>query len=202
MGKVAEIKQENIVCAALEIFSEKGLEQASMEAISKKAEVSKRTLYKYYPTKESLFEVIVERLVSNVKVISSIPFNPDLNIQEQLTHIAQKEVELLCSPCFMAVARVVMSECIRSEELAALMVEKFQPIDGCHGLSQWIQDGIAAGKLEVAHPEIASEQFIASLKATIFWPQIMAHMPAPGPEVQQATIESAVKQFTAAYEVN
>ncbi|MBY5946650.1 TetR/AcrR family transcriptional regulator [Photobacterium rosenbergii] len=202
MGKVAEIKQENIVCAALEIFSEKGLEQASMEAISKKAEVSKRTLYKYYPTKESLFEVIVERLVSNVKVISSIPFNPDQSIQEQLTHIAQKEVELLCSPCFMAVARVVMSECIRSKELATLMVEKFQPLDGCHGLSQWIQDGVKAGKLEVPHPEIASEQFIASLKATIFWPQIMAHMPASGPEVQLATIESAVKQFIAAYEIN
>ncbi|MDV5169819.1 TetR/AcrR family transcriptional regulator [Photobacterium rosenbergii] len=201
MGKVAEIKQENIICAALDIFSDKGLDQASMEAISKKAEVSKRTLYKYYPTKESLFEVIVERLVSNVTVISSIPFNPDLSIQDQLTHIAQKEVELLCSPCFMAVARVVMSECIRSKELAALMVEKFQPLDGCHGLSQWIQDGIAAGKLEVAHPEIASEQFIASLKATIFWPQIMAHMPAPSPEIQQATIESAVKQFTAAYVV-
>ncbi|PSW12301.1 TetR/AcrR family transcriptional regulator [Photobacterium rosenbergii] len=202
MGKVAEIKQENIVCAALEIFSEKGLEQASMEAISKKAEVSKRTLYKYYPTKESLFEVIVERLVSNVKVISSIPFNPDQSIQDQLTHIARKEVELLCSPCFMAVARVVMSECIRSKELAALMVEKFQPLDGCHGLSQWIQDGVKAGKLEVAHPEIASEQFIASLKATIFWPQIMAHMPAPGPEVQLATIESAVKQFVAAYKID
>ncbi|KHT61996.1 TetR family transcriptional regulator [Photobacterium gaetbulicola] len=202
MAKVAEIKQENIICAALEIFSEKGLELASMEAISKKAEVSKRTLYKYYPTKESLFEVIVERLVSNVKVISSIPFFPDQDIADQLTHIAHKEVELLCSPSFMAVARVVMSECIRSKELATLMVDKFQPLDGCHGLSQWIQDGVKAGKLEVAHPEIASEQFIASLKATIFWPQIMAHMPAPGLEVQQATIESAVKQFIAAYEVN
>lgn len=201
MGKVAEIKQENIVCAALEIFSEKGLEQASMEAISKKAEVSKRTLYKYYPTKESLFEVIVERLVSNVKVISSISFTPEQSIEDQLTHIAQKEVTLLCSPCFMAVARVVMSECIRSKELAALMVEKFQPLDGCHGLNQWIRDGIAAGKLNVAHPEVASEQFIASLKATIFWPQIMAHMPAPDADVQQATIESAVKTFVAAYEV-
>lgn len=201
MGKVAEIKQENIVCAALEIFSEKGLEQASMEAISKKAEVSKRTLYKYYPTKESLFEVIVERLVSNVKVISSISFTPEQSIEAQLTHIAQKEVALLCSPCFMAVARVVMSECIRSKELAALMVEKFQPLDGCHGLSQWIRDGIAAGKLNVAHPEVASEQFIASLKATIFWPQIMAHMPAPDANVQQAAIESAVKMFVAAYEV-
>ncbi|MGR5063143.1 TetR/AcrR family transcriptional regulator [Photobacterium sp. DNB22_13_2] len=201
MGKVAEIKQENIVSAALEIFSEKGLEQASMEAISKKAEVSKRTLYKYYPTKESLFEVIVERLVSNVKVISAIPFIQAQSVESQLNHIAQQEVELLCSPCFMAVARVVMSECIRSKELAMLMVEKFQPLDGCNGLTHWIQDGIEAGKLDVAHPDIASEQFIASLKATIFWPQIMTHMPAPDANVQQATIKSAVKQFIAAYEV-
>lgn len=201
MAKVAEIKQENIICAAIDIFTEKGLDQASMEAISKKAEVSKRTLYKYYPTKESLFDVIVERLVSNVKVISNIPFEQDISVRDQLTHLAEKEVELLCSPCFVAVARVVLSECIRSKPLADLMVEKFQPLDGCHGLTRWINDGIHAGKLRVSHPDIASEQFIAGLKAIVYWPQLMAHMPPANSATCQAAIQTAVDQFVAAYEV-
>ncbi|KLV04611.1 TetR family transcriptional regulator [Photobacterium aquae] len=201
MAKVAEIKQENIICAAIDIFTEKGLDQASMEAISKKAEVSKRTLYKYYPTKESLFEVIVERLVSNVKVISSIAFEQNVSVRDQLTSLARKEVDLLCSPCFVAVARVVMSECIRSKPLADLMVEKFQPLDGCRGLTRWINDGVEAGKLNVEHPDIASEQFIAALKSIVFWPQLMAHIPPADSATCQAAIQTAVDQFIAAYEV-
>ncbi|PSW11362.1 TetR/AcrR family transcriptional regulator [Photobacterium sanctipauli] len=202
MVKVAEIKQENIICAAIEIFSEKGLDQASMEAISKKAEVSKRTLYKYYPTKESLFSVIVERMLSNVKVLSDIPFDPEQTVRAQLTLLAEKEIELLCSPCFLALARVVMSECIRSQQLAKLMMEKFEPLDGCYGLSKWIEQGAAAGRLKVEYPHVASEQFIASLKSIAFWPQLLAHTPAPDEQTRRVAIECAVNQFVATYEIN
>ncbi|MGF1700231.1 TetR/AcrR family transcriptional regulator [Photobacterium makurazakiensis] len=201
MVKIAEIKQENIICAAIEIFSDKGLDQASMEAISKKAEVSKRTLYKYYPTKESLFSVIVERMLSNVKTLSDIPFDPQQPVKTQLNQLAEKEIELLCSPCFLALARVVMSECIRSKPLANLMLEKFEPLDGCYGLTKWIEQGIKAGRLDVAHPAIASEQFIANLKSVIFWPQLLAHLPAPDQQTQKIAIEGAVSQFIAAYEI-
>ncbi|MGF1680078.1 TetR/AcrR family transcriptional regulator [Photobacterium minamisatsumaniensis] len=201
MVKIAEIKQENIICAAIEIFSDKGLDQASMEAISKKAEVSKRTLYKYFPTKESLFSVIVERMLSNVKTLSDIPFDPQQPVKAQLNQLAEKEIELLCSPCFLALARVVMSECIRSKPLANLMLEKFEPLDGCYGLTKWIEQGIEAGRLDVAHPAIASEQFIASLKSVVFWPQLLAHLPAPDQQTQKIAIEGAVSQFIAAYEI-
>ena len=75
------------------------------------------------------------------------------------------------------------------------MVEKFQPLD-VPGLSQWIQDGVKAGKLEVAHPDIASGNLSPASRQP-FSDCVAAHMPAPGPEVQLATIESAVKQFVA-----
>lgn len=199
MVKVAEIKQENIILAAIDIFTDKGLEQASMEAISKKAEVSKRTLYKYYPTKESLFSAIVERLFSNVRVISQIPFDPESSVKAQLTTIAKKEVELLCCPNFLSLARVVFSECMRSSDLASLMVQKFQQLEGCQGLINWIEAGIQAGKLDVDHPEVASEQFIASLKSIVFWPQLLAHIPPASQQEKDIAIEMAVAQFLSAY---
>lgn len=199
MVKVAEIKQENIILAAIDIFTDKGLEQASMEAISKKAEVSKRTLYKYYPTKESLFSAIVERLFSNVRVISQIPFDSKSSVKAQLTTIAKKEVELLCCPNFLSLARVVFSECMRSSDLASLMVQKFQQLEGCQGLTNWIKAGIQAGKLDVDHPEVASEQFIASLKSIVFWPQLLAHIPPASQQEKDIAIEMAVAQFLSAY---
>ncbi|MCW8328789.1 TetR/AcrR family transcriptional regulator [Photobacterium sp. SDRW27] len=199
MVKVAEVKQENIIIAAIDIFADKGLEQASMEAISKQAGVSKRTLYKYYPTKESLFSVIVERMLSNVRVISQIPFDPQVSVKAQLTAIAEKEVELLCCPTFQSLARMVLSECMRSDNSATLMVEKVQQLEGCKGLTRWIKAGSDAGKLDVEYPEVASEQFIAALKSIVFWPQILVHLPPASQQDRDIAIEMAVAQFLSAY---
>ncbi len=199
MAKIAEIKQENIILAAIDIFTDKGLEQASMEAISKKAEVSKRTLYKYYPTKESLFSAIIERLLSNVGVTSQVPFNSDVSVKAQLTAMAQTKVELLCCSHFHSLARMVLSECMRSSESATLMVEKVQQLEGRLGLTRWIEAGVAAGKLDVEYPEIASEQFIAALKAIVFWPQILVHLPTASQHEREIAIEMAVAQFLSAY---
>ncbi|OLQ75731.1 TetR family transcriptional regulator [Photobacterium proteolyticum] len=199
MVKVAEIKKENIILAAIDIFTEKGLEQASMEAISKKAEVSKRTLYKYYPTKESLFSAIIERLLSNVSVVSQIPFNPEVPVKAQLTAMARKKVELLCCPHFISLARMVLSECMSSSDSATLMLEKVQNLEGQHGLTKWIEQGVAAGKLDIEYPEVAAEQFTAALKSTIFWPQILVHLPPASQHEREIAIEMAVAQFLSAY---
>ena len=199
MAKLAEIKQENIVVAAIEIFTGKGLEQATMEAISKKAEVSKRTLYKYYPTKESLFSVIIERLLSNIHELTNIQFDQNKSVKSQLSAIAKTEVELLCSPGFQSLSRMVLAECIRSADSAAIMMEKIQSLEGCLGLSQWIKAGIDADKLDVEHPEIASEQFFAALKAVVFWPQILMHQPVASEEERLVAIETAVTQFLSTY---
>ncbi|GAB3533928.1 TetR/AcrR family transcriptional regulator [Photobacterium alginatilyticum] len=199
MVKVAEIKQENIILAAIDIFTEKGLEQASMEAISKKAEVSKRTLYKYYPTKESLFNAIIERMLSNVAGITQTPFNPDEPVKVQLTAIARKEVELLCCPHFISLARMVLSECMRSTDSASLMMKKVQQLEGFKGLSKWIEAGVSAEVLDIRYPDIASEQFMAALKSIVFWPQILVHLPPASQHEREIAIEMAVAQFLSAY---
>ncbi|PSU48948.1 TetR/AcrR family transcriptional regulator [Photobacterium frigidiphilum] len=199
MVKVAEIKQENIILAAIALFTEKGLEQTSMEAISKKAEVSKRTLYKYYPTKESLFSMIIERLFSNIHAITDVQFNTTTSVKSQLTAIAETEVKLLCSDDFLSLARMVLSECMRSSKSATIMQEKVQDLEGCIGLTRWIEAGIAADKLDVAYPEVASEQFFASIKAIVFWPQILVHLPPATAEEQQIAIETSVTQFLCTY---
>lgn len=201
MAKVAEIKQENIVLAAIEIFTEKGLDQASMEAIAKKAEVSKRTLYKYYPTKDSLFGVIVDRLLMSCKGMKALSFCPNTDIKEQLITIAEKEVALLSQHEFLALSRMVMTECVRSQEVAELMIARLQQLEGGYGLEQWISSAIDANKLVVPYPQIAAEQFFASLKAVVFWPQILMHQPLASKEQQTIAIECAVNQFIAAYAV-
>ena len=45
---------EKILDAALALFAERGIEGASMDAIARKAEVSKATIYSHWPDKEAL----------------------------------------------------------------------------------------------------------------------------------------------------
>ncbi|MEJ2763389.1 TetR/AcrR family transcriptional regulator [Photobacterium sp. MCCC 1A19761] len=200
MVKLAEIKQENILRAAVEIFQAKGLEQASMEAISKQAEVSKRTLYKYYPTKEDLFSAIVERLFANVISIHQIAFDPTQSVADQLTDFARQEVALVSSECFISLARVVCSESIRSQKYASLILQDVQQLENCKGLEKWIRGGIEAGKLNVDCPHIASEQFLSSLKCITFYPQLFAHQPPASEAEREIAITMAVKLFVNTYE--
>jgi len=50
----AKKSRETIIAKAMELFSQNGYEATKMEAIAEAAELSPSTLYRYYPTKDSI----------------------------------------------------------------------------------------------------------------------------------------------------
>ncbi|MBP6004735.1 MAG: TetR/AcrR family transcriptional regulator [Pyrinomonadaceae bacterium] len=58
---VIQERKETIEDAARELFIRQGFHATSMRDISKHAEVSLGNLYNYYPTKESIFESIIDK---------------------------------------------------------------------------------------------------------------------------------------------
>ncbi|OHD37902.1 MAG: hypothetical protein A2086_08910 [Spirochaetes bacterium GWD1_27_9] len=77
------IRKNDIVQAAIKLFFEKGVENTTMDDIAKKAEYTKRTIYFYFNSKESIlaaflskgYEIInnlVERYIFEVKDKNSI----------------------------------------------------------------------------------------------------------------------------------
>ena len=62
IGKRKDVIEE----AACELFIRQGFHATSMRDIAKRADVSLGNLYNYYPTKESMFESIIERYVEVV----------------------------------------------------------------------------------------------------------------------------------------
>ena len=53
--RLTDRKREAIIQAAIEAFRADGFEATSMDKIAAKAEVSKRTVYNHFPSKEELF---------------------------------------------------------------------------------------------------------------------------------------------------
>ncbi|MFC1532175.1 TetR/AcrR family transcriptional regulator [Thermodesulfobacteriota bacterium] len=70
-----EARKKTIFEAAKSVFFEKGLQASTMSQIAKKAELSKGSLYLYFPSKEELFvnillegiEILIERFENAVK---------------------------------------------------------------------------------------------------------------------------------------
>jgi len=70
---------------ALDLFSREGYDKTSIDAIVKKAGVSKGAFYHYFTTKEEVLEGILTNFAEEINVLTErIVQNPKLNAQEKL----------------------------------------------------------------------------------------------------------------------
>jgi AcrR family transcriptional regulator len=58
-----EARPEEILEAALDLFTEKGFSAARMIDVAKKAGISKGTLYLYFDSKEAIFRALIQQMV-------------------------------------------------------------------------------------------------------------------------------------------
>ena len=115
----AEDRPREICAAALEVFTEKGFAAAKLDAIAKRAGISKGTLYLYFTDKENLFRAVVrDTIAPNVREITAAvsslnaPF-PDV-VRLFLAGFAEREAKLPVG----AVAKIVIGESRNFPELA------------------------------------------------------------------------------------
>ncbi|MCQ2275905.1 MAG: TetR/AcrR family transcriptional regulator [Bacteroidales bacterium] len=59
--------KEQILDSAMILFQEKGFEKTSMEDVAQKVQLTKRSIYNYFPTKESLYFDAVKQDIENLK---------------------------------------------------------------------------------------------------------------------------------------
>ncbi|MBN9571393.1 MAG: helix-turn-helix transcriptional regulator [Alphaproteobacteria bacterium] len=59
-----DARPAEILEAALTVFAEKGFAAARMEDISRRAGVTKGTIYLYFDSKESLFKALIRQSIS------------------------------------------------------------------------------------------------------------------------------------------
>lgn len=196
---LTEKKRLDILAAAQDEFKEKGFLGASMDSLAKRAEVSKRTVYNHFPSKEILFHNIVELLCESFSQAVNIQYQQSKSLDEQLYIAAMSEIQLLASECFRDLNRITLAEFIRSPELASSTLEHLGQQK--NGLHIWIDDAISDGKLKAVDSEYAAQQFLGIIKASAFWPQLLMNQAFPSPEQQQIIADDAVLMFLARYKV-
>ncbi|MCO7225637.1 TetR/AcrR family transcriptional regulator [Pleionea sp. CnH1-48] len=196
--KLSEIKRKQIIEAAAEEFRSAGFNGTSMDKVAARANVSKRTVYNHFPSKDALFNGIVDYMLNMLSEATAIEYSSERNVREQLTELARREIELLSTPQFIDLARAVIAEGIHSPEKMQEASEQFAGIED--NLSQWFDAAAADGKLATSDGQFASNHFIGMLKTFCFWPQLIKNQPFPDSTEIEHIIETSVSMFVNYYE--
>lgn len=194
--KLTDRKRQAILDAAMLEFDANGFQATSMDQISARANVSKRTVYHHFNSKEELFEVIRRELLIQVEEID-YEYDPSASLQEQLETIADQQVELLCSDAFQAFARISIPISLRSSDTAKTMFEAFHASNKT--VLNFIKCATKSKRLTVDDAKFAARQFMALLSTHVFWPQMIGGQRTPSKSQKRHVVRSAVAMFLSQY---
>ncbi|ADZ68622.1 TetR/AcrR family transcriptional regulator [Polymorphum gilvum] len=192
---VSDRKRKQIIEAAIAEFQQRGFAGASMDRISERAGVSKRTVYNHFDSKEALFRAIADCLAERMSSVCDMRYGSGEPVAAQLARLGWAEGALLIDPCFMRMARMLMGEAIRDPHLATAMAAK---VDKMCVFEGFMRAAFADGALANGEPDIAAAQFLGLIKARGFFPQLMGGALCARAEMD-AIIADAVALILRAY---
>jgi len=167
----AEIKKgrkfDQVLEGARAIFMRDGFEGASVDEIARAAQVSKATLYSYFPDKRLLFSEVA-RIECNRQAEEALGImDESASVEEVLYETANRAVRFFLSDFGQQVFRICVSESHRFPELGARFYESGPKLlrarMGCI-----LQAYVDRGDLKIDDMELATAQFGELCKSDLF----------------------------------
>lgn len=158
-------KRVEILAAATEIFFEEGYGRASMDAVLARTGGSKRTLYKYFRSKDELFAAIVGNVSDRVLAALRPPLQGG-DIRETLTIMGARYLGVLLSPEGLALYRNMVAEAPHFPELAETFFSN-GPGRASGNLAAFFRDQKAQAVLQVESPQRAAAQFLGMVRGDV-----------------------------------
>jgi TetR/AcrR family transcriptional regulator of autoinduction and epiphytic fitness len=197
ISRLTDRKRAAIIDAAIVEFRQSSYEATSMDRVAARAEVSKRTVYNHFPSKEVLFAQIIQQLWERSAEGLDLAYRCDRPLRAQLLELVMQKLRLLHDPNFADLARVAIGAGLHSPERAREIVARMG--DREEGLTVWIRAAAGDHKLKTDDPVFASMQLQGLVKGFAFWPQLALGQPPLTPAQQEQVAESSVDMFLARY---
>lgn len=193
--KRTEIKRKDIISAAIEEFREQGFLGAKTTAIAKRANVSSRTLYNHFESKEALFEAICEIMLEQNRRMEPVAYDPARDFAEQLKEALWRYIAVITEETALGLNRMVLSELIRDLDRSRTFFKETESHD--YPMTQLIREAMEAGVIRSADPDLATNQLLGLIKNFYFWPEFfLGESPTP-----EGVLEDCVVMFLTHYKV-
>ncbi len=192
-------KRDQILEGAKSVFMKKGFDAATMNDITREAQVSKGTIYVYFNNKEDLFAALIER--ERARLVASIrsTLTSDVPAREALSQFGNVFAKHVLSPGSINAMRTVVGVIERMPKLATRFF-----VTGPESLKSvieaYLQQQVSAGRLEIDDIPLAAMQFLELCTAGLFKLRLFGNIEdaVPADEIRRR-VDSAVRMFLCAY---
>jgi len=190
-------KRAAVLEAASEEFLSRGFQDTSMDRIAEAANVSKRTVYDHFPSKDHLFQAIVDEILQRVDEMPVHQYSKERPLDEQLLAIGNTFANTITGKEFMKLSKVVIACFIQSPEWAHNTMTAYARLR--RDMIAFFKAGKKDGRLTITDPEKAASQFCGLIKEIAFWPELMAGQKPVTSRARSAAVKDAVAMFLAHY---
>jgi len=190
--------ESDILKAADRLFSERGYSNTSTAAIAEHADVSTRTLYRYFSSKELIFQTWLRWLWEELTGWSEIFFKAEEPLESELRRFAKEMGHRLIDSATIRRLRPVIAEVVMKPEMAAPLYAELNSL-GLGDLSAFLKSRIEKGELLTCDADFAAMQFHALIKDGVFWPALLGAQELGVLADSDRIMDEAVSLFLARY---
>ncbi|KUR77077.1 TetR/AcrR family transcriptional regulator [Novosphingobium sp. Fuku2-ISO-50] len=157
-------RRDHIIAVAADVFAEEGYGASSMSTIAARLGGSKATLYKYFSSKEHLFEAVMEQRCQRVLApLRDLRSSDDDDLESLLTGFGARFLVKIYEPGALDVHRLIQSEGARFPELAAAFF-RAGPDAVLEELRATLERFVISGHIVCEDLELAAGQFLGMLR--------------------------------------
>jgi AcrR family transcriptional regulator len=178
--KIRELRQDQILHAALKVFAYKGLKAAKIADIAAQANISQGLIHHYFSSKEDVFTAVVEHAMTGALAAFNDIAGLGPEPWERLTLITDRMLQgLVIHPEYMLVLTQSLVNQDTPPEVGKLLAQLGQQINA--HLVRLIEAGQAAGQVAQGSPQELAMTFFAAIQglAITQFTQGMFTQPAP-----------------------
>lgn len=191
----SDVRQAEILDAALGELRARGYSGTSMLAIATAAHTSKETLYRLFRSKQGLFEALVRHQAGEINAeVSAALAGDDLPPVEALGRFARALLRLLLGDRSVTINRAAIAEVARSPEFGQILASAGRGTTGPLVL-RYLEAQRERGRLTFSTAEEAFEVFLGLLLRDRQVRVLLGVIPAPAEEAIDRLADHAVGYF-------
>ncbi len=194
----AAMRRKAFVDAARELFFTNGYAGTTMSSIAAKVGGSKTTLWTYFPSKEELFEAVVDDIVEQYGQTLQIDLPLDEPVPDVLRRFGNLLMTKLTATPILSLFRLVVGEAERFPHLAEAFYER-GPRRGKARAAAWVGEKMVRGELRMGDPMRAVQQFTGLCQSGLYQFAMLNLSESRGLARLQDDVDAAVDTFYRAW---
>lgn len=201
LDDAAAARRKAFVDAARELFFANGYAGTTMSSIASKVGGSKTTLWTYFPSKEELFEAVVDDIVAQYGDALAIDLPLDEPVPDVLRAFGDMLITKLTQAPLLSLFRLVVGEAERFPHLAETFYER-GPRRGKARAAVWVGEKMVRGEIRMGDPMRAVQQFAGLCQSGLYQFAILNLPESRDLSRLRDEVEDAVDTFYRAWKPN